>query len=87
MIKLYSFSKKIHRILTWIVAGTGSVMTVTGISLKYGILLDPISARVVHSLFSTYFVVALVPMSLTGIVMWFYPYWQKKQAKNLNKSS
>ena len=87
MIKLYSLSKKIHRLLAWVVAATGSVMAATGISMKYGILLDPISARVVHNLFSTYFVIALVPMGLTGIVMWFYSYWQKRQAKNLNKSS
>ncbi|KKQ25967.1 MAG: hypothetical protein US40_C0004G0002 [Candidatus Roizmanbacteria bacterium GW2011_GWC2_37_13] len=62
-------------------------MMITGLSMKYGWFLDPITARVIHSLFSLYFVIALVPMTLAGLIMFIFPYWQKAKAKNLNKSS
>ena len=87
MIKLYIFSKKIHRLLALIVAILASIMTVTGLSMKYGWFLDPITARVIHNLFSLYFVIALVPMGLTGLVMFVFPYWQKQKNKTVNKAS
>ena len=87
MINLYSFSKKVHRFLALIVASIATVMMVTGLSMKYGWFIDPITARVIHNLFSLYFVIALVPMIIAGLVMFIFPYWQKWQAKNINKSS
>lgn len=77
MIKVFIFFKRIHRLLALLVASFGIVMMITGMSMKYGWFVDPLTARSTHNLFSTFFVIALLPMMITGLFMFIFPYWQR----------
>jgi uncharacterized iron-regulated membrane protein len=82
VLKLYLFSKKIHRLLALIIAVMALIMMITGLNMKYGwFFLDPLFARHLHNTFSIYFAVVLLLMMLAGLVMFFFPYWQKWQNK------
>ncbi len=84
MIKLYIFSKSIHRLLALIMVVSTFIMAGTGIILKYSALSDFMNldlglVRFVHNNFSVVFVVVLFLMMLTGLVMYLYPIIRRKQ--------
>lgn len=84
MIRLYVFSRKIHRLLALIMVVSTFVMAGTGLMMKYDFLakifnVDQGLIRYVHSSFSVIFVFVLLSMMLTGLVMYFYPILRKKQ--------
>jgi uncharacterized iron-regulated membrane protein len=82
MVKLYLFSKKIHRFLALIISIMALIMMVTGLNMKYGwFFLNPLFARKLHNAFSIYFAVVLSIMALAGLVMFIFPYWQRWQNK------
>ena len=83
MIKLYLFSKKIHRILVIVIITLGIIMSVTGTTLKYPFFarlfnLDLGLIRQLHNNLSPFFVVVLLLMSLTGLMMYSYPLLRKR---------
>lgn len=84
MIKLYVFSKSIHRILALIMVVSTFIMAGTGLIMKYNILskffnLDLGLVRFVHNNFSIVFATVLFFMMLTGLVMYLYPIVRRKQ--------
>lgn len=84
MIKLYLFSKSIHRILVILISVVGLFMAVTGILLKYTFLVTKLSffdlglIRYLHNNLSPIFVFLFFLMGITGIIMYIYPLTRKK---------
>ncbi|NMB84104.1 hypothetical protein GYA28_02335 [Candidatus Roizmanbacteria bacterium] len=72
MIKLYLFSKKIHRVLVMAVVFLGSIMGITGLILKYH-LSDYGLIRWLHNQLSLFFGLVFFVMLVTGIVMYIFP--------------
>ncbi len=85
MIKFYLFCRKIHRIfvltivvLTIIMAGTGSLLKYSSFASKISFI-DLGLVRYLHNNLSPWFTLALVIMTLTGLVMYFYPWYIKRK--------
>lgn len=83
----YLLSKKIHRLLVLLMVVSTLVMAVTGVFLKYGSLrdtfgVDGLWVRTLHNIASPFCASILVLMTVSGVVMYFYPMWvQRKQQK------
>ena len=77
--KLSVLARKIHRLLVILIIITGLIMTITGSTMKYPNLspINPLFARNLHDLTSTFFAVIFLMMMLTGSYMFFYPKLQK----------
>ncbi|KKP87038.1 MAG: hypothetical protein UR89_C0008G0010 [Candidatus Roizmanbacteria bacterium GW2011_GWA2_35_8] len=84
MIKLYLFSKKVHRFLVVIIAVIGLTMSLTGILLKYPFIseklvyIDLITIRYIHNNLSPFFTIVFLLMMLTGIVMYIFPFTRNR---------
>jgi len=80
---LFLLSKKIHRLLVFLIIILTIPMTITGYMMKEGLYFpfDPLAIRMIHSTISLYFVGVLGLMSLTGLYMYIFPYLAKKQEK------
>jgi len=84
MIKLYLFSKSVHRILVLIISVIALFMSVTGILLKYTFITTKFSffnlgqIRYIHNNLSPFFSFALFLMVATGIVMYVFPLTRNK---------
>lgn len=81
-VKLYLWSKSIHRITLFVTLFLTGIMSVTGLVLKYPSLgiffpFDSVFVRSVHSVFSTYFAIVLGIMVLTGSYMYIFPLLRK----------
>lgn len=78
MIKLYLFSKSLHRLAMFALIILTILMGITGLYLKYSWLnkllpFDLTLLRYIHNEMSPYFTVALTVMMITGIVMYVFP--------------
>jgi hypothetical protein len=88
MIKLYLYSKKIHRLLVLVITAMTIVMAGTGIVLE-----DPSSypgldlglVRYVHNKMSISFTVVLAIMTITGLYMYFFPVLNRTKKTEINK--
>jgi exosortase/archaeosortase len=79
MIKLYLFSKKIHRILVLLIILMTLVMIITGVALKYQInFFDLGLFRFIHNNLSPLFSIILILMILTGSVLYIFPLLKRK---------
>ncbi|MDO8571792.1 MAG: hypothetical protein Q7R79_03880 [bacterium] len=80
LVKLSTTARKFHKLLVLFIAALGIIMVATGTAMKFPALfpwLDPIWARQIHSLTSTYFALVFVLMMLTGLIMYCVPYLLK----------
>lgn len=84
MIKLYLFSKKIHRVLVLIITVIGVLMSITGVLLKYTFISTKFSfidlglIRFIHNNLSPFFVIIFFGMMITGIIMYLFPLVRNK---------
>jgi len=84
MIKLYLFSKKIHRVLVLIITVIGVIMSITGVLLKYTFISTKFSfidlglVRFIHNSLSPFFVIIFFGMMITGIIMYLFPLVRNK---------
>ena len=69
---IYLLSKKIHRLLVFIILILGFVMTITGIFLYSGT--SPFFVRILHHQLSILFSLILGLMSLSGLYLFLFPY-------------
>jgi len=81
---LYIFSKKIHRFLSLLTAFFGFLMTISGILLKYDVLpfIRRGLVRNIHNLNSISFGILLTTMTITGLILFFYPIFKKSSQKS-----
>lgn len=84
MIKLYLWTKTLHRIFLYLASYLIIFMSFTGIILKYPFFsrftfLDLGLLRSLHNEFSIYFVVSLGVMMITGIYMYLFPILRRKR--------
>jgi len=82
MVKLYLYSKTIHRLLVLVVTVLGLTMMLSGVVLKYPdlpfiSLLSYPFMRELHSTTSTFFSIGLFGMIVTGIILFIFPYLRK----------
>ena len=87
MTKLYLFSKKIHRLLVFVVLALGLFMMLSGLMLKYTAyfidnfkFIDLVMMRYLHNSVSIIFSIVLFFMMLTGTLMYFLPIIIRKKA-------
>lgn len=80
MQKAYVWSKKIHRLMMWVVLFLGSGMMLGGVIMHqelegewYPTLIDTALVRNLHNQMAIPFTLALLTMMVTGIVMWGVP--------------
>jgi len=83
MIKLYLFTKLIHRLSLYATSFFVLFMSLTGIVLKYSFFkkfssIDMGLIRYLHGELSIYFVAALGVMMLTGLYMYLFPLIRQK---------
>lgn len=84
MIKLYLFSKSLHRLLVIIISVIGLIMSITGILLKYTFIATKFSflslgqIRYIHNNLGPFFTFVLLLMVATGIVMYVFPLTRNK---------
>jgi len=81
---MYLKAKKLHRFLVFIMSLLGLVMMLTGGVMKYPQLfsfIDPLAARRLHNTVSTFFSITLFLMATSGLTMYLYPAYQKRQLK------
>lgn len=89
---LYLFTKRVHRwlvliimFLTIVMGGTGLLLKYPRVNTAYFSVLDPTLVRLVHSQLSAWFAAVLALMVVSGLVMYFFPVWQKH--KQLRRQS
>lgn len=92
MQQVYAWSKKIHRIIMWVVVVLGSWMMLSGYLMHKELEGEPIlkeSAmafmRSWHNGISQYFLVALLLQMLTGLSMWIVPKMLSQRMSQGNK--
>lgn len=85
--KFYLFSKKIHRLLVFVVIVLGLFMMASGLMLKYTAFvidnlkfIDLIMIRYLHNSVSVIFTAVLFVMMLTGVLMYFLPMMIRKKS-------
>lgn len=85
-VKLFQWSKKIHRWLVVLMVLAALVMTVSGTILKFpglfftwGVNVQFI--RFLHNQFSVVFSLLLLIMSVTGLYMYYFPIWQQRRSR------
>ena len=83
--KLAVIARKIHRLFVLIVTILGLFMMITGVIMKYpGFFMtlfpsaDLSFSVTIHTNISTYFVLALLVMMITGLYLYLYPWIQKR---------
>lgn len=78
--KLIVAARKIHRFFVLIIVSLTGIMVLTGMKMKYPLILpfyDALAARRLHNTASTLFAVAIIVMSATGLLLYLYPHLQK----------
>jgi hypothetical protein len=78
--KLVIFSRKIHRLMVWLMIVIGGTMLVTGLVNLYPEILffiPPGQAAYLHVLTAPYFAIVLAVQMLTGSIIYFYPRLQR----------
>jgi hypothetical protein len=88
MIKLYLYSKKVHRVLVLIITAMTLVMAGTGIMLEYSVSffgLDLGLVRYLHNKLSVYFTVVLALMLITGLHMYVFPVLNRHKKQEINQ--
>jgi hypothetical protein len=60
-------------------AGTGLLLKYTSLASKYLPFVDLGLTRYIHNNLSVLFTIVLVIMALSGIVMYFYPWYVKRR--------
>lgn len=94
--KLYIWSKKIHRLAMWITIVLSILMGSTGLLLEAEIsgqrsglrsLFNMKAVRSLHGATGKWLVLALSIMIMTGLVMWAYPLWIKRQTQSRDQST
>lgn len=77
---VYVWSKKIHRLMMWVVLFIGSGMMVGGLVMHrelegewYPPFIDSVLVRQLHNTMAVPFTLALGVMMLTGLLMWGVP--------------
>ena len=79
---IYSFSRKIHRLFMFLVIFLTFIMWLTGQVMEEGwIIMTDFQARSLHRITSKVFTISLGLMILSGLVMYFYPIYQKMKVK------
>lgn len=86
LITLFQWSKSLHRLALFGVVGLAAIMGLTGMLLKFpkaarflpGVDLNLV--RYLHNEFSLYFSLFLITMILTGLYMYWYPWYAKRRA-------
>lgn len=80
--------RQIHRKLVLVISALGVIMLITGFAMKYPLTflamgIDPLAARKLHNLTSTFFSIVFALMGITGLYMYIAPLLRKKpiQAK------
>lgn len=94
MSHLYLLAKKIHRVTMFIATVLILIMTFTGTFMKYPFLfnyvsfLNIIQLTQLHNTFSPYFALTILIMLITGVFMYVYPTFTKKEGlpKTQNKN-
>lgn len=87
MTKLIIFTRKIHRIFVLIIAVLSIIMAFSGIILKYPFIstkmtfIDLGMIRYIHNQLSPFFTIALMIMLVTGLLIYFTPWLNKKARK------
>ncbi len=87
----YLISKLIHRWLVGLLTILGIIVAVTGLILEEKdsstwLGIDMTLIRQLHAELAQYLAYLLFAMILTGLVLYFFPYYQKsKIAKNTNR--
>lgn len=85
LIKLFQLSKLLHRITLFSLVMLGIIMGTTGTVMKFpqiSLLLPFVSAdwaRYVHNQISVLFSLAFFIMSLTGLYMYWFPWYSGRQ--------
>jgi hypothetical protein len=82
MIKIYLWSKTIHRMFLFATSFLIIFMSITGSILKFSFFSKYVSidmglVRVLHNDLSVYFVISVGIMMLTGLYMYFFPILKK----------
>jgi cytochrome b subunit of formate dehydrogenase len=85
MNKLFLLCRKIHRIFLFLTIPSGAVLIVSGLFLKYpgevirylGFI-DLVAVRDLHRNLAPLFAIILLVMMLTGSLMYFFPWLNKK---------
>jgi len=79
---IYNLSRKIHRLFIFLVIFLTLVMWLTGQVMEQGWpIMSDFQARNLHRLAGKFFTATLFIMIVTGLVMYFYPIYQKMKAK------
>jgi hypothetical protein len=86
MLKIYLWAKKIHRALVVIISALSAVMVFTGLSLKYygssqNAGFDMQALGRLHGEMSVWFSVSLAIMAVTGLVLYVFPWYSRRQSK------
>lgn len=93
LVKLFQWAKTLHRtalfgmvILSLLMGATGSIMRFPVTADR---LLNPNFqlVRSLHSQLSPYFSIFLILMMLSGLYMYFFPWYTKRQVSKKQKSS
>jgi hypothetical protein len=78
--KLVILSRKIHRLMVWLMLIIGGTMMVTGLVNLYPNILwfiPPGTSIWLHVTFAPYFAIILALQMLTGSIIYFYPKLQR----------
>lgn len=81
--KIYIVSRMVHRVLVLAVTFSALIMTVTGFLMKFPKTAKLFNVgsdrlRFIHSNFGVIFLIILFLMTLTGLIIYFYPLSRKK---------
>lgn len=81
--KLAYISRRIHRVLLFIIIIIGIIMMITGATMKFPDLVpfDQIQARIIHNSVSAIFSIVFTGMMVTGIIMYITPWIIKRSQK------
>jgi hypothetical protein len=85
MTKYYILSRKIHRYLVIIITVLTVIMAGTGTVLKFPVAFGSFGfinvglVRFIHNNLSILFTIVLLLMAISGIIMYLFPYLNKKK--------
>jgi uncharacterized iron-regulated membrane protein len=86
LVTLFQWSKTIHRLSLFGMVGLGLIMGTTGSWMKFSQLamltprLDLQMVRYLHNQMSPFFSIFLGLMTVTGLYMYWFPWYSKRQA-------
>lgn len=86
LVQLFQWAKTLHRLSMFGMVGLGLIMGLTGSLLKFEVISSVIPVfdlqlvRYLHNELSPFFSLFFGVMSLTGIYMYWFPWYSKRQA-------